>query len=128
MVQLKELVMETRKNENDSRFSKVDLSYIFRLRDRLETVAPKKINTVFALKNKNPQSREGWTQLISFSHFRSSFTPISELAKLLAPVVQETGVVPAIEPIDLRWLQNMDWNARLIYRLLNYSTVLFDKG
>ncbi|MCP9889052.1 hypothetical protein KBY96_14085 [Cyanobium sp. ATX 6A2] len=96
--------------------------------DALVTRPPRKTVSAFALPYSRSGARPDWAKIVAFGRFRIPFSVIEELAKLLAPQVVQTGVVPVILPIEVQELRSMTWRTPIIKSLRKYGVALFEGG
>ena len=87
-----------------------------------------KTSSLIVLPYSRPHSNPDWAKLIAISHFRSQFSVIEEIAKILAPAVVEMGVVPVIAPIKENVLEVMSWGSPIVKAISKHGALIYDMG
>lgn len=128
MIELAELHQVVSSRRQDL-MSEWDLpSHLDHFSDALITHPPRKTVSAFALPYSRSGARPDWAKVVAFGQYRIPFSVIEELARLLAPQVVQTGVVPVILPIKAKALRSMTWRTPIIKALSKNGFTLFEGG
>ena len=85
---------------------------------------PKKASIVVAVPMRRGVQRVEWQEFVAIASFRTPFSVIEELARILAPFATETGIVPLIRPTHRRRLEELDWSSRYIRELVDNGALI----
>ena len=92
-------------------------SHLGHFSDALCANPPRRTTSVFALPFSHGNATADWAEIVAFGRYRFAFSLIEELAKVLAPEVVRTGVVPSILPVRVSALAAMTWSNPLVKTL-----------
>lgn len=96
--------------------------------DQLGTVRPRNVRAVIAMPPRPARSQRRWLHLVAIAKgYRTEFALIHRMAFDLAPTVLETGVVPIIEPLHERDVEEMPVTSRVLSVALERGTLLYEQ-
>ena len=96
--------------------------------DQLHTARPRNVRAVIAVPPRPVRSQRRWLHLITIATgYRTDFALIHRLAADLAPIVLNTGIVPIIEPLHERDLEEMPVGAAALRTVLERGTLLYER-
>jgi hypothetical protein len=95
--------------------------------DQLRTVRPRHVRAVISVPPRPVRSQRRWLHFLAIAKgYRTDFALIHRLAIDLAPTVLNTGVVPIIEPVHERDLEEMPMNRETFSGVFERGTLLYE--
>ena len=128
MIPLNELLAVTKAREHLDRRFRDRPAFVAHFGDALYQHKPIRVAATIAL----PLARRGrptdWSRLVVFARFRTPYSAIHNVAAALSRSILELGVVPIIQPFDIRWLDGMAWESRLVRLIADRGSVIFESA
>ena len=101
-------------------------NFLFTFADSFETTKPPNILTVIAVPPRPVLSSRHWLHFITVvKSMRSEYGQIERLAEQLAPAVLQTGIVPIVEPLAERELEQMNYDFPVVRAMFDRGSLLY---
>jgi hypothetical protein len=127
MVELPELLAVVRDRDRlQTAWSDIP-NYLGSFQDRLSSHAPARTTALIAIPTAFNRARRDWSLFVAIARFRTPFSIIEELSRILASTALQSGVVPTVMPIGERAFDTMTWDTPFVRSLQKAGVLLYER-